>query len=50
VQFINNLVNPAEPSAPPSNEVPKLKDFLEWQLRDMNEMTMDLVQYAPEVN
>lgn len=33
-----------------AHEVPKLKDFLEWQLPDMNEMTVDPVQYALSSN
>jgi Dr1-associated corepressor len=37
-------------SAPRSNEVPKLKDFLGWQLPDINKMAMDPVKCALSSN
>jgi Dr1-associated corepressor len=47
---LNEAATTVGTSSLPSNEVSKLKDFLGWQLPDMNKMTMDPVQYALSSN
>jgi Dr1-associated corepressor len=50
VPQLNEGATTAGLSALQSNEVPKLKDFLGWQLPDMKKMSMDPVQYALSSN